>query len=37
MSRVGNKQYGIHLTPFRWGLVFHWEWKGNTYGGSWGF
>lgn len=33
---LGTRRYGVQLTLFRWGLAAHWEWKGETYGGSWG-
>ena len=32
---VGNRRYGVHVTLWRWGIAVHWEWRGETYGGSW--
>lgn len=31
---LGTRRYGVDLTLFRWGAALHWEWRGETYGGS---
>lgn len=32
---VGTSRYGVQMAVWPWGLALHWEWKGETYGGSW--
>lgn len=33
---IGNSRYGVQLALWPWGAALHWEWRGETYGGSFG-